>query len=117
MPFFTPPIVNDMPPFLPETRGQTLAYARHRPAQPRGRSVLKTAGVYTVLDGPTPDQQAAADITYLGGHWYYVYGQEEADLLAAGFTLTPDTVFRLYPLEDLYPDPALFPGFDHPVFP
>lgn len=91
-------------------------YARHRPSGPRGRTVLKNGGVYTTLDSPTVDQVNAADIAYLGGHWYYVTGAEEAALLAAGFTLTPET-YTVYPAENLYPSETLFPGFDYPVYP
>ncbi len=117
MPWFTPPVVYDSPPFTSETSRGVLLYARHRPPQPRGRSVIKVGGVYTVLDMPTMEQQSLASHTYLGGHWYYVYGQEEADLLAAGFTLTPDFRFTVYPLESLYPEESLYPGYDHPVAP
>lgn len=90
--------------------------AIHRPPGPRGRSVLKSGGVYTTLDNPTTDQVNAADIAYIGGHRYYVTDAESVALIAAGFTTTPD-IYTLYPLLDLYPSESLYPGFQHPVYP
>lgn len=92
-------------------------YARHRPSGPRGRTVLKNGSVYTTLDSPTVDQVNSANIAYLGGHWYYVFGAEEAALTAAGFTLIPDTGFTLFPEETLYPEESLYPGFQTLVYP
>lgn len=63
-------------------------YARHRSAQPRGRSVLKNSGVYTIVDTPTSDQCDAADIFYLGGHIYEVSEDEATALTTAGFIVT-----------------------------
>lgn len=62
-------------------------YARHRASQPRGRTVLKKSGVYTIHDGPTVDQVNSADIAYLGGHIYEVTDAEAASLIAAGFSI------------------------------
>lgn len=53
--------------------------------QTRSTSILKTAGAYTEVDGPSDAQIAAADITYLGGHIYTVSDAEAALLTTAGY--------------------------------
>ncbi len=87
MPYFTPPVVYDSPPSTSETSRGVLLYARHRPPQPRGRSVVKIAGVYTTVDGPPMELQNSAEVTYLGGHIYEITDEEAAALLAAGYSI------------------------------
>lgn len=91
-------------------------YARHRPNGPRGRSVIKLNGTYITLDGPTQAQQDSATEVYIGGHMYYVSDAIAAALIAAGYSVLPDT-YTLYPLTTLYPSETLFPGYDSPVYP
>ena len=110
---FEPPVVFDTPPYHSKTRGRELIYARHRPSQPRGRTVLKkTARIpgqypqeylypelnlfpgedsgtdtYTIVDTPTIEELAGAVIGYQGGHIYTVDADEAQALLNAGFTI------------------------------
>lgn len=54
-----------------------------------GISVLKHAdGTYEQITMPTQDQCDAAEITYLGGHKYYVDSAEAGALMAAGFDVS-----------------------------
>lgn len=52
-----------------------------------GLSVLKTAGFYTTVESPSPEDIAAADIAYLGGRVYPISPDEAAALTAAGYTV------------------------------
>lgn len=56
-----------------------------RLARPHGVSLLKTNGTYRQVEGPTDEDMAAADITYLGGHTYTVTRAEGAELTEAGY--------------------------------
>lgn len=87
--YFEPPIAYDLPPTLPEpTRPRYInAYAKWKGGQRRGRSVLKTGSVYTIVDTPTVDQMAAADIAYQGGHIYEISVEEAYALLQLGFNV------------------------------
>lgn len=87
--YFEPPVAYDLPPTLPEpTRPRYInAYAKWKGGQRRGRSVLKTGSVYTIVDTPTVDQMAAADIAYQGGHIYEVTVSEAFSLYLAGFNV------------------------------
>ncbi len=51
----------------------------------RGVSLLKENGVYRQVENPSPEEAAAADIAYLGGHSYEVSSAEAAALTAAGY--------------------------------
>lgn len=87
--YFEPPVAYDLPPTLPEpTRPRYLnAHAKWKGGQRRGRSVLKHGNTYTIVDTPTVDQMAAADIAYQGGHVYEVTPEEAYYLHAAGFNV------------------------------
>ncbi len=111
--YFSPPVVYDNPPTLPEpTRPRWInAHAKWKGGQARGRSILKYTGAlvypsdtlfpddtdlfpsdidaasYVVVDTPTVDQMAAAEFTYLGGHIYTVTSTEAENLINAGFTI------------------------------
>lgn len=83
-PTFQPPAVLDVPTILP-TRHPGNAVMRHFGPYPRGRTVLKTAGVYRTVDTPTLDDINAATEVYMGGH-IHVVTQAVADALtAAGY--------------------------------
>lgn len=51
----------------------------------QGVSLLKEAGFYRQVDGPTDEEIAAADIAYLGGHRYLVSDAEAGLLTVAGY--------------------------------
>lgn len=86
--YFEPPVAYDNPPTLADPRPRYInAHARWKGGQPRGRSVLKHGNVYTVIDTPTVDQMAAADIAYQGGHIYEVTAEEAYYLHSAGFNV------------------------------
>lgn len=86
--FFEPPIAYDLPPTLPDPRPRYInAHAKWKGGQRRGRSVLKHGSVYTIVDTPTVDQMAAADIAYQGGHIYEVSVEEAYALFTAGFNV------------------------------
>lgn len=85
--FFEPPIAYDLPPTLPPLNRRINSHAKWKPGQRRGRSVLKTAGVFTTVDVPTVDQTNAADEYYAGGHIYEINVLQAADLLAAGYNI------------------------------
>ena len=53
----------------------------------RAISVLKIDGEYYEMRYPSQDEIESASHVYQGGHDYFVYGQEAADLLAAGYEL------------------------------
>jgi hypothetical protein len=88
MPTFQPPTVADVPRVLPDTRGVQYLFARHCSNLPRGRSVLKTAGVYRTVDNPSQTDIDAASEVYLGGHVYTVTQAVADALTAAGYTVT-----------------------------
>ena len=86
--YFEPPVVFDLPPTLPDPRPRYInAHARWKGGQRRGRSVLKTGSTYTIVDTPTVDEMAAADIAYQGGHIYEVTVEEAYNLHLAGFNV------------------------------
>lgn len=93
MPSFTPPTVDDVPRILPDSRGPGMLLMRHFSELPRGRSVVKIAGVYTTVDIPTTDQLTAAGVEgtdwFLGGHGpYTVTDAVGTALTAAGYVVT-----------------------------
>ena len=51
----------------------------------RGKSLLKSAGIYSQKFNVTEAEIAAADIVYLGGREYTVTDEEGAALTAAGY--------------------------------
>jgi hypothetical protein len=55
--------------------------------QARGRTVLKEAGVYSIVDTPDANRIAAAEEVYLGGHQYQVTDMVGAALTSAGYTV------------------------------
>lgn len=83
--FFEPPIIYDLPRTIPGDRRNQ--YARRYSPLPRGRSVLKHGAIYTIVDTPSVDQMAAADIAYQGGHIYEITVEEAYSLFAAGFNV------------------------------
>jgi len=82
---FQPPVAYDNPSTLPDTKGPAKMLFERLGAQPRGRSVLRTAGVYATLDYPTTAQINAATEAYIGGHIYDVDNATVAALVAAGY--------------------------------
>lgn len=86
MPIFSPPVVNDLPAILPETRGVQRRLWRHYGGNPRGVSVLKIGGVYQTITTPTTAQIDSATEYYAGGHVYVVSAAVSAALIAAGYT-------------------------------
>jgi hypothetical protein len=86
MPTFTPPTLEDVPRWGPDTTEAEKAWLRHTRALPAGLTVLKKAGVYTQHRTPDPALVAAADVVYVGGHVYQVDDAEAAALQAAGYT-------------------------------
>ena len=106
---FEPPIAYDLPPTLPDPRPRYInAHARWKGGQRRGRTVLKIAGTYSLVDTPTVDQTNSADAVYMGGHIYTV-DQTEADALsAAGYTVTPipTTADTTFPIITIHAPPS-----------
>jgi hypothetical protein len=90
LPTFSPPTADTVPPFLPTTRGPARRLMRHYKARARGRSVLKTAGVYATVDTPSQTQIDAATEYYAGGHVYTVTQAVADALAAAGYTTGAD---------------------------
>jgi hypothetical protein len=87
--YFEPPIAYDLPPTLPEpTRPRWInAHAKWKGGQRRGRTVLKRGDIYTIVDTPTVDEMAAADIAYQGGHIYTISAEEAYALSQLGFNV------------------------------
>jgi hypothetical protein len=92
VPVFSPPTADTVPPFLPTTKGPARRLMRHYKARARGRSVLKTAGVYATVDTPSQTQIDAATEYYAGGHVYTVIQAVADALAAAGYTTGADPV-------------------------
>lgn len=103
MPIFEPPVVRDWT-FAGASRNPgERRYWNYYGTQPRGRSVLKLAGVWTTVDYPTTTQIASADLItdsttgeqipayFNGGHVYSISDEIAAELAAAGYTITYDT--------------------------
>jgi hypothetical protein len=90
VPIFSPPTVADIPRVLPETRGVAYRLMRHYSPTVRGRSVLRTAGVYRTLDNPSQTDIDAASEVYLGGHIYTVTQTVADALTIAGYTVGAD---------------------------
>ena len=97
MPRFEPPVVYDRPPAYPRGTERlqcppvdrtTNRFFSRFGGQPRGWTVLKTAGVYSTVDVPTQAQIDTASEVYLGGHVYEVSNVVAAALLDAGYTVT-----------------------------
>jgi hypothetical protein len=85
MPVFQPPTAHDVPRVLPETRGVPFLLMRHYSELPRGRTVIKTGGVYRTLDNPEQSTLDVATEVYLGGHLYTVTQTVADALTAAGY--------------------------------
>ena len=75
---------------------QDRRFWNHFGPQPRGRSVLKTGGVWATVDNPTQEQIAAADLitdplgykvpgVFLGGHVAEVTATVATELTSAGY--------------------------------
>jgi len=94
MPIFEPTYVLDNPPILPDTRGVQRDLFKWANNRPRGRTVLKELGVYSLVDAASITQARfdAADVVYLGGHIYTVTQAEADALTAAGYAVLPDPV-------------------------
>lgn len=88
---FEPPTVEDVPRILPDTRGPQYLLMRHYSNLPRGRSVLKVAGHYVLVDTPSTDQLVAAGREgyewFLGGHIYVIDDAVGTALEADGYTV------------------------------
>jgi hypothetical protein len=86
MPTFTPPIIEDVPRILPDTRGPAFLLMRHYRNLSRGRSVVWDGTHFQTVDIPTTDQLVAAGAEgtgyFLGGHDYTV-GNDLAGLIVA----------------------------------
>lgn len=96
MPFFTPETVNDVPVTLPKPHPGNSLMRYYRPLA-RGRSVIKIAGTWTTVDGPTADQiNDATPIVntlgetvpgaFVGGYRHPITTAVKTELDAAGFT-------------------------------
>lgn len=79
--------MNDVPAVLPTTRGLPSRLMRHYGGNPRGRSVLKIAGVYVTMDEPDANLIQTATEYYAGGHTYFVTDAVADALAAAGYTV------------------------------
>lgn len=118
---FEPPVAYDWTFADGATKPGERRYWTYYGTQPRGRSVLKTAGVWTVVDLPTTAQIRTAntivDINgqtvpgYLaGGHVHTVTDLVATELVADGFTITDFSELYTYPSSDLYPSAGLYPS-------
>jgi len=99
MPFFAPPVVYDVPTSYPagtearqpfpvdRSTNRSFAHYNRTVGRARGRSVLKSGGVYRTVDTPDTNQVAAATEYYAGGHVYEVSTAVAAALTAAGYTV------------------------------
>lgn len=75
--------------FVPPTR-----LVRHGGTDPlfsrttieQGVSLLRVSGSYRQIEGPSPEDLAAATEVYLGGHEYHVSNDTAAALTAAGYS-------------------------------
>ena len=94
---FIPPLRTDWS-FAEGVRRDDKAFWGHFGTQPRGRSVIKIAGVWTTVDYPTTAQVNDATTiidtngervpgAFLGGHIYPVTATVQAELEAAGYTV------------------------------
>ena len=85
---FNPPVANDKPPVLADTRGPARLLFRHFGSGPRGRSVVKTAGHYVtrdvLYDGDLVGLTPGVDY-FLGGHVYVVSPAVATALTADGY--------------------------------
>lgn len=88
MPTFIPPTVEDCPYVNAETPPLSARLFRHYEAIPRGRTVIKIAGVYLTVDTPDQATLALATEVYLGGHEYPVSDAVAAALTAAGYEVS-----------------------------
>lgn len=84
---FQPPVVNDVPTVLPDPHPGNALF-RHYGLRPRGRTVMKVAGVYATYDYPYQGTVDLATEVYLGGHVYTVTQAVADALTAAGYTVT-----------------------------
>ncbi len=82
---FSPPTVNDNPAVPPGTTGLKRALFKFYGPFPRGRSVVRVAGVYSTVDYPDQTLIASASEVYLGGHIYTLTATQVSDLTAAGY--------------------------------
>lgn len=90
MQLFMPPNIADAPTVpAPGVRHRwdplAIRARRHYGPNLRGRSLLKIAGVYTLVDTPTQEQQDSATEVYIGGHIYEVSDAVVLALVDAGF--------------------------------
>lgn len=85
---FVPPLVYDMASVLPETHGVQRSLFRYYGGNPRGLSVVKVAGHYTTVDGPSADTLVGTEGVdwFLGGHTYTVTAAVATALGADGYT-------------------------------
>lgn len=95
---FTPPLRTDWTYAEGVREPSSRQFWAHFGAQPRGRSLLKIAGTWTLVDYPTTDQiNSATRIVdtngesvpgaFLGGHVYPVTAAVADELQAAGYSV------------------------------
>lgn len=99
MPVFTPPLRLEWTFADGVSAPSDKRFWSHFGPQPRGRSVIKIAGVWTTVDVPTSDQVSQATPivdthgysvpgAFIGGHEYEVTATVAAELTAAGYVVT-----------------------------
>lgn len=85
MPTFNPPTVADLPRVAADTDGVALALMRHYSPLPRGRSLTKVAGVWTLTDLPDTTGLVEGTDLFLGGHVYAISDAVATALTTDGF--------------------------------
>lgn len=84
---FTPPTIDDVPRYLPESTPVQKRLMRHYAPLARGRSVLLVNGHYTTVDVPDTTGLTEGVHFFLGGHHYIVSDAMAAALFADGYTV------------------------------
>ena len=82
---FNPPVVFDVPPVLPTTKGIAYRLFRHYGPRPRGRSVIRIGDEFQTVDSPDQLTLAAVDEYWLGGHEYVIDKATMLALTEAGY--------------------------------
>ncbi len=106
-PVFTPPLRTDWSYAEGVREPDNKRFWAHFGLQPRGRSVLKIAGVWTTVDYPTSTQlNATTNIVdpngytvqgaFIGGHVYDITSSVAAELIAAGYDVNEDVEIGAY---------------------
>jgi hypothetical protein len=82
---FQPPVAYDLPRVTADTTGVPYLLMRHYSPLPRGRSVVKTAGVWALSDLPDSTGLVEGTDLFLGGHVYTVSDAVATALTTDGF--------------------------------